>query len=167
MRKHFGFRAWFYFRQGWGTYFAFILAAINTMVVTYYLAIDNLPFLKQVFPSFAIYSITAAAIGIPLFIAAGYIHYKRSHAISEEVEVTTEANPYLYKIPPGWNAEVVFPLYLILSDVLVKISRNEKLTNDDLEKISELQKKISLLLKGGYVGNFWQKVKLENDEQKK
>ena len=31
-----GFRAWFYFRNGWSLYFAFIFAAINTLTVTYY-----------------------------------------------------------------------------------------------------------------------------------
>ena len=45
------FRAWYYFRMGWSTYFAFILAAINTLTVTYFLAIDNYPSLKSVFLS--------------------------------------------------------------------------------------------------------------------
>ena len=43
------FRAWFYFRNGWSLYFAFIFAAINTLVVTYYLAIDKIPFLLDFF----------------------------------------------------------------------------------------------------------------------
>ena len=47
MQKKSGFRGWYYFRQGWSLYFAFILAAINTLTVTYYLAIENLPFLKE------------------------------------------------------------------------------------------------------------------------
>ena len=47
MRENAGFRAWFYFRQGWTTYFAFIFAAINTMVVTYYLAVENIPILQN------------------------------------------------------------------------------------------------------------------------
>ena len=40
--------------MGWGTYFAFIFAAINTLTVTYYLAIENYPVLKAIFPSFEI-----------------------------------------------------------------------------------------------------------------
>ena len=46
------FRAWFYFRNGWGTYFAFIFAAINTLTVTYFLAIEEYPILNSIFPSF-------------------------------------------------------------------------------------------------------------------
>ena len=60
------FRSWYYFRIGWSTYFAFILAAINTLTVTYFLAIDNYPILKVIFPSFEIYIIIILVIGIPL-----------------------------------------------------------------------------------------------------
>ena len=53
MRKgNVGFRFWYYFRSGYGTYFAFILAAVNTLTVTYYLAIEKFPTLQAVFPSF-------------------------------------------------------------------------------------------------------------------
>ena len=52
MKQNIGFRAWFYFRQGWATYFAFIFAAINTLTVTYYLAIENYPFLNNIFPPY-------------------------------------------------------------------------------------------------------------------
>ena len=46
MAKNLGFRGWFYFRTGWSTYFAFIFAAINTLTVTYYLAIEQAPILR-------------------------------------------------------------------------------------------------------------------------
>lgn len=34
-------RMWFYFRISWKTYFTFILGSLNTLVVTYYLAIQK------------------------------------------------------------------------------------------------------------------------------
>ena len=74
MQKRYGFRGWYYFRQGWSLYFAFILAAVNTLTVTYYLAIDNIPELQAVFPSFAHYIITTVTIGIPLLVFVGYLH---------------------------------------------------------------------------------------------
>ena len=52
MAKYTGFRAWFYLRQGWSTYVAFIFAALNTLTVTYFLAIENYPGLKSIFPTF-------------------------------------------------------------------------------------------------------------------
>ena len=44
-----GFRAWYYFRMGWGYYFAFLFAAINTLTVTYFLAIEEYPFLNDLY----------------------------------------------------------------------------------------------------------------------
>lgn len=153
MRKNIQFRAWFYFRQGWGTYFAFIFAAINTLVVTYYLAIREIPALLIIFPSFINYVLIVSAIGIPLLITIGYIHYKRSSAYASEVDIAIEANPYFYKLPPGYNIEVLFPLYYALTNLLIKLAKDEKLTDSELNQINELQKKIDTLIKGGYVGN--------------
>ena len=66
-----GFRGWYYFRMGWSTYFAFILAAINTLTVTYFLAVDNYPLLKTIFPTFEQYAVIMVSIGIPLLIVVG------------------------------------------------------------------------------------------------
>lgn len=153
MKKKLPFRAWFYFRQGWTTYFAFILAAINTLTVTYYLAIDNLPLLKDFFPTFGIYLAAAGIIGVPLLIFVGYIHYKRSAAYEAEADINVEAYPYFYKLPPGWNVELLFPLYSMMMTLLVKLNNNEKLTEEDRKAITDIQTKIDHLLKGGYLGH--------------
>jgi hypothetical protein len=148
------FRAWYYFRQGWSTYFAFIFAAINTLVITYYLAIDKIPVLLVLFPSFIHYVTIMTFIGIPLLVVIGYIHYKKTAAFSSEAEVIVESNPFHYKLPKeGWNAEVVFPFYLALSELMIKWSKNEKLADDDIKNIQELQEKMGRLIKGGFVGN--------------
>lgn len=159
MKKRLSFRAWFYFRMGWSTYFAFVLAAVNTMVVTYYLAIEKVPYLKEIFPTFTFYLATFVLIGIPVLILIGYAHYKLTPAISEEVEITTESNPYFFKIPPGWNTEIVFPLYRLLTEILLKLAKNEKLSDKEIQQVSELQNKIDSLLKGGYVGDYSRKPK--------
>lgn len=158
-RKKLGFRAWFYFRQGWTTYFAFIFAAVNTMVTTYYLAIENIPALKTVFPSFFVYVGIIAGCGIPLLVFVGYVHYKRSSAYSAEADINVESYPYFYKLQPGWTQEVVFPLYNVITELLVKLSKNEKISNEEMAKIEDLQKKIDLLTKGGYVGSHREKEK--------
>ena len=116
------------------------MAAVNMLTVTYFLAIDNYPSLQAVFPSFVHYILTAIFIGVPLLIFVGYIHYKRSAAYSAEADINVEAYPYWYKIPPGWNKEVVFPLYLSMLNVMIKMSKNEKLSTDDTDKITNIQK---------------------------
>ncbi|MHB8601063.1 MAG: hypothetical protein ACYC6W_05130 [Nitrosotalea sp.] len=152
MRKIRPFRYWFYFRQGWATYFAFIFAAINTMVVTYYLAVKDVPFLKIIFPSFLSYLAFTAAIGVPLLIVIGYIHYKKSAAYHAEADITMESNPYYYKLPPGYTQEVLFPVYLAMTNLLIKLIKNEKVTDEEMDQLAQLQKGLNVLIKGGYVG---------------
>ena len=152
LKKNLAFRAWYYFRQGWGTYFAFIVAAVNTMVTTYYLAIEKATDLKVIFPTFTIYALFWIAIGVPLLVSIGYIHLKKSPAYSSEVDVTVEANPYCFKLLPGWQKDTLFPMYLLMMNMFVKFSKNEKLTDDEIVKLSELQKDIQTLIDGGYIG---------------
>ena len=95
MKSNVGFRGWFYFRMGWSTYFVFILAAINTLTVTYFLAIDNYPVLKAIFPSFEQYAVMMVCIGIPLLILVGYAHFKKTLAYKSEMDVMIESNPYI------------------------------------------------------------------------
>ena len=129
------FRAWFYFRNGWSLYFAFIFAAINTLVVTYYLAIDKIPFLLDFFPSFGHYVAVAILIGIPFLIIIGYVHFKRSPAYRSEATIGFEVNPYVRR---GLiNSEINLELNLMILNLLSKLSNNEKLNEDELNKIQE------------------------------
>lgn len=153
VKKKLAFRAWFYFRQGWGTYFAFIIAALNTMVTTYYLAIDKISDLKLIFPSFSVYVVFWIAIGVPLLISIGYVHFKKVPAYSSEVDVNVEANPYCFKLLPGWQKDTLFPMYLLMTNMFVKLSNNEKLTGEEMKTLSKLQKDMQTLIDGGYIGN--------------
>jgi len=144
MGNNLGFRAWFYFRNGWSTYFAFIFAAVNTMVVTYYLAIENLSALKEIFPSFPIYLTIISTIGVPLLIFIGYIHFKRTSAYKAEADIYYESNPFALRTLN--NTEMLIKLNLKLINNLTKLANNEKLTNDELEEISRLQKEYENLI---------------------
>ena len=151
--RHKGFRGWYYLRTGWTTYFAFIFASVNTLVVTYYLAIEKVPDLQTIFPTFISYVLILSVIGIPILIITGYMHFQKSHAYGSEAEIAAEQNPYFYKAAPGWVRDVQWPLFLKFSELLIKLSNNEKLTESELQEITELQKKISILMKGGSIGS--------------
>ena len=125
------FKLLYYFRGGWGMYFAFIFAAINTLTVTYFLAIDNYPALKAVFPSFEIYLLTMLAIGVPLLTIIGYTHYKRSPAYSSEAGIMLSANPYTRRALI--NSELNVELNIKISEILVKISNKEDTKKEMLE----------------------------------
>jgi len=133
--RNIGFRAWYYFRMGWSTYFAFILAAINTLTVTYYLAIENYPTLKAIFPSFEIYIIVIISIGIPLLVTIGFVHYKRTSARKAEVDIGMETNPYQIRLLV--NTELLLKLNMRLMKHMSDLQNGGKI---DENNINELQK---------------------------
>ena len=134
------FRSWFYFRTGWSVYFAFIFAAINTLVVTYYLAIENIPFLGEIFPTFTHYVVTAILVGIPILVAAGYIHFKRSAGFKSEADVSIETNPHARRTL--LNTEAIVTSYLFSNELMMKMLKDEKLTDEEIKKLTKLQEKI-------------------------
>jgi len=128
------------------------MAAVNVLTVTYFLAIENYPVLHVVFPTFVHYIVAAACIGIPMLIFAGYVHYKRSAVFATEMEINYESNPYWYKAAPGWQRDVVFPLYLNMLNLMIRMSKNENLTPDETKKMLDIQKSLETLIDGGYIG---------------
>ena len=139
-----GFRGWFYFRMGWSTYFAFILAAINTLTVTYFLAVDNYPTLKIIFPSFEIYVLIITSIGVPLLIFIGYSHYKKTKAFKSEVDILLESNPILRRSTV--NQDVNLRYQLLLTALILKLSKGT-ISEDELNDLKKIQKEITDLIK--------------------
>jgi hypothetical protein len=138
LKKNIGFRFWFYFRSGWSSYFAFILAALNTLTVTYYLAIEKYPVLQTVFPNFLQYILIVVSIGIPLLILVGYAHWKKTPAYRSEADIWMESNPYQARMLV--NSEMLMQLNLKLIDLLIKQSKNESTSDAELNEIIKLHK---------------------------
>lgn len=145
MRQNLGFRSWFYFRTGWSMYFAFILSAINTLTVTYYLAVEKVPALVEIFPSFLHYVVIFVGIGFPILVATGYAHFKRTSARKAEVDISVETNPYMIRILV--NSEYILKLNLSLSNLLLKSQNNQKLTEEEMKEILEIQNELKSFMK--------------------
>ena len=145
MKQNLLFRSWFYFRTGWQTYFAFILAAINTLTVTYFLAIDNYPSLKTVFPTFEIYILIILSIGIPLLVLIGFVHFKRSRSFKSEVDILVESNPYQKRNTV--NSELNLRLNLKVVSMMLKVSRKENLSEAEIQEITKIYDEIISLSK--------------------
>ena len=141
MKKNLGFRSWFYFRMGWSTYFAFVFAAVNNLPVTYFLAIENYPELKAVFPSFEIYLLTIVAIGVPLLTLIGYVHYKRSPAYRSEAGIMQETNPYARRNLV--NSEMNLQINLEVLKIIIELSRNGKIEKTQMDKILKLKDELA------------------------
>ena len=137
MKKNITFRFWYYFRMGWSTYFAFIFAAVNTLTVTYFLAIENYPILKEIFPTFELYLMTIITLGIPTLILIGYLHFKRTPSYRSESAINYESNPYARRI--FVNSELNVKLNLELMELILKISNGGKLSENDLSRINSIK----------------------------
>ncbi len=135
------FRIWYYFRNGWSVYFAFIFAAVNTLTVTYFLAIENYPILNQIFPSFLHYVVIVTLSGVPILTLIGYAHFKRSKAFKSEAEIGFEANPYLKRLII--NSEVILPIQISILELLTKISTKNELDENQIKEIENMKKQLS------------------------
>ena len=134
------FRLWQYFRVGWATYFGFIFAALNTIITTYYLAIDNISFLQQVFPTFGHYVISVILIGIPVLIGVGYIHTKRTAAYREEAKIQVATNPHAIRSLE--NKELMLLVVYKINELLIKKINKNKFTEKEFQEMYTLKQKI-------------------------
>ena len=144
MREAIPFRAWYYFRTGWSVYFAFIFAAINMLVVTYFLAIDNYPMLKEVFPTFIIYVTIVVTIGIPLLVFIGYMHFKRTPSFRAEAVINFESNPFTRRVLV--NSELTLKLNTKLMELILKISQGEKISKEEILAATKIQDELKTLV---------------------
>jgi hypothetical protein len=166
MRKTLPFRAWYYFRMGYGTYMTFIVATINVMVTVYYLAIKNIPDLQLIFPNFTVWFITLIFTGGPLAVFLGWLHLKKSPAFRSETEVGVEANPYYYKLPPGFWKDALVPVMLQTMKLNIKLLNKETLSEQEIQSLKELQNKMEHLIDGGYIGSPKHMISAKQPEMK-
>jgi hypothetical protein len=138
------FRAWYYFRNGWSLYFAFIFAAINTLTVTYFLAIENYPILQSIFPSFLHYVVILSVTAIPLLILIGYVHWKKSGARKAEIDINYEVDPYRARTLV--NSELILKINLNLIQLTTKLVSDEKLSSDEVQKLKTLQNELETFI---------------------
>jgi len=141
VEKNLGFRGWYYFRTGWATYFAFIVAAVNALTVTFFLAIENYPSLSMIFPTFFHYIVIVVGVGVPVLILVGYVHFKKSKSYRAEQDILIETSPHFRRILQ--NTEILLPAYLKLTEIIVKLSENKKLTDEELKEVSKFQNQLN------------------------
>ena len=138
MGKNVVWRGWWYFRQGWSNYFTFLMAAVNTLTITYFLAIERYPALVAIFPNFIQYVLIVALIGIPLLVLVGYAHWKKTSARRAEVDIFYEVNPYFVRVLV--NTEMMLQMNLKLNKHLLKLQQGQKLSDEEINELSEFIK---------------------------
>ncbi len=155
------FRAWFYFRQGYATYFAFLIGFLSNIIVIYSLsikpAIDSPGIVGDIlgtaFPHLTNFIVIAVLASTPVCIYLGLLHMKRTGAFSADASVSTESNPYVYRVIPGKEQEVFLPLWILTSQWLAKIMEQQNnMTPDEREQFRLVLAKANDLLTGQAIG---------------
>jgi len=150
--KNSALRGFFYFRTGYSTYFVMIVGVINILTSTYFLAVQKIPGILTIFPTFEIYALLAISGGIPMIIFAGWLHLKRVGTYSTEARVQNEVYPYNYRFPPGYMKEVYGPAYVAILQLNLKKALGQKLSEDEVMKIKAIEDQLTKLIEGGHVG---------------
>ena len=155
MQDKFGFvaRLWYYFRIGYATYLTFVLGVANTLIVVWYLAIREIPAVENFFGHFIPFAIAVTLVGTPLSVLIGWAHIKRSPAWTSELDIGVEANPWNFKLPPGWWQQAFAPTYLeILLELKRLLSAQGLLSEEDKTRVEGLENKLKRLIDGGSIG---------------
>ncbi len=141
------FRAWFYFRQGYNLYLAFLIGFASNIVVLFRLGVEPNKTLLSIFPTLGIFTAVGLLVAIPVGIIAGLYHMKRTGAYAADASVATEANPYIYKVVPGKEREVFLPLWILTVRGLAKMLDQQKTTTpEERRELESLLSKANALM---------------------
>lgn len=151
-RRRKGLNLFYYFRQGYTMYLVLIIGIVNVLTSTYFLAIEKVPVIKSIIPSFELYILYCFIIGLPLITIFGWIHFKKAGTYSVEVSIMYENNPYSYKWLPGFNEEVYSLAYKTILSCQEKKLNGKSLSDEEINDIKNLELKLQNLIDGGYVG---------------
>jgi hypothetical protein len=147
-------RSWFYFRAGYGTYIALLIGYASNLVVLYKLGVVGNHFLEGFITSLTIFTILGILISVPAAILLGLFHFKRTGAYSADASLSVESSPYTYKLVPGKEREVFFPLMVLTAKGLAKVMREQNaLSIEDKEAFDQVLAKAEALIQGDMIGN--------------
>ncbi len=79
-------------------------------------------------------------VGVPVLVLVGYVHFKRSKSFRAEADIQIETSPHIRRMLQ--NTEILLPIYLKLTELMVKLSENKKLTDKELQEVSILQQEL-------------------------
>ena len=144
---------WIYFRTGFSVYITLPLSALETLIIIWYLpAVKDSWVVQQIFRNnFVLFLIFAAIVGTPIAMGFGKFHWIK-WAYRSEMDVNVRGNPYNYKLTPGYSKEALGPYYELTLSLLLKLTKEERLTFQDEKTVTALLEKFRVLNQGGKIG---------------
>jgi hypothetical protein len=128
-------RRWLDFRNGYSIYLSFIFGFLNFVIISYTLAIERVPFLKEVFPSLGTWAVIFISGFIPIAILVGHFH--RREQIPTEVQQLAYANPYNFMVTPGREMLFNMPLAVLQLKTQVKTMEVQNALADAVEEVAK------------------------------
>ena len=83
-------------------------------------------------------------IGVPLLVFIGYLHFKRSAAYRSEADIIFEVNPFVRRVLV--NTELLIKLNLQLTENMIASSKNDKMSQDEIQNLEKLKKELEELI---------------------
>jgi len=143
-------RSLYYFQQGY-SFTSLPFAFLGYASSIYYLAVQNVPFLLGLFPSFSSFLLVAAATLPILCAAVGFVYMKRSWFFRAEQEVHAESTPWSYKLTPGIS-RVLYGFQAVGAEMNLAWWRKLGLSSQEVEaKYGEYVRLLRFLAEGGDV----------------
>ncbi len=139
------YRSWLNFRIAYGRYVALLLGIANTIVLLYRLGVRDIGFLSEISPFLTVFAMTAIAVAVPVSTGFCLYHTKRTGAFAANASLSTEQNPYVYKVVPR-KKETLYPRPC--ADPLVKILEHQPVTDEEKREFEEAIAKTYRLLEG-------------------
>jgi hypothetical protein len=127
------------------------ISLISSFIVIYKLGLSSIPWFISLFPHLSDFLLVAVLGSIPFNIALGMFHARRrsSGPLASEIEVSMETNPYMYKMVPGKEAAVLYPMMLLSLDINRRILKKLEISDADIEgTLGELEVRVKRILKG-------------------
>lgn len=141
-------RRWWDFRHGHGTYLAYALSFANFIIITYTLLLSNIPQLYAIFSHLWIYALVFLMFYPPLAILIGYREFRKKQ-YPTDVDVATRQNPFLWKLTPGKEQQLTYPLTLLRLQLDLKLWQQFNLLSSEEKREFEcLIAQIEKLMRG-------------------
>jgi hypothetical protein len=141
-------------RQFYAAYIALFIAISNWITIQYRLLLENIPIFNTLFSQIWVFLIVATIIFTIASILGGhYIHRKRQFKLEQAVAI--EANPYLYKSPPGKERDLMIPMAVMQLEAIEAILKsNNLLTEEKKKQVDSFREQLIRLSQGLTLADF-------------
>lgn len=142
-----GTKAFFYLRTGYSFYFVFVISGLNALMILYFVVgdPDKVEWIRYIFPHFFWFAAFSIAVGVPIMVLVGYLHFTRQQ-FKSEMDVTWMNNPYYFKLIG--HQKIMFQLFLELLKELKITNKNDY---GKIQRYNKMIEQIEFLLDGGII----------------